>query len=636
MTRTGKYLAGFENAGGIAAVLFLLSVISGSMTAVLLRTNKPFVQALPAVAVLICWMAGLLEGGWWLALYLVGTLLSLAACASGKGAALTFSGVIALTLAAIIGTGILLAGLVPSKTAVGDDLEKLWHRLCWEDGHNPMPEGDLKELEPFTPEDEPALEVTMQQWMPVYLRGFTAGRYTGSGWEPVESENLAGIADELYAIQENYFVPAAQIYAAALTAGDTTENTITVNNIGACRAYTYLPYGAGDVTGDVLPGEELLWEGTYGPEDGQYSAQLYDIMDSYLLQPKLKESVDTPYRAAEGVYRQWVYETYLTIPQETKDVLAACFSVKDGITTVEAKREIMEFLQEIITYDETVLTKIGNKNFLSYVLEVSQSGYSVHYATLATLLLRYCGIPARYVEGYVVTPSQAEALRSGESLTLTQANSHAWAEYYLDGVGWLPFDATPGYSDILTFELPADGQPAGAGGGSGIQMQEHPNPPEKKPQVEEENNNSQRIFIREAVCVLLLLLLAAALVLILRTVILRQRLRKRQKRFDDPDARRACACILSYMQELMTGMEPSCRDLPVSMLAKKIAELLDRQMWEPELGLLINEVWYSTHPIPQEKIQLAMLWMKTAQDTWKKKVSLPRRFKQRFITCKIL
>ena len=91
----------------------------------------------------------------------------------------------------------------------------------------------------------------------------------------------------------------------------------------------------------------------------------------------------------------------------------------------------------------------------------------MHYATLATLLLRSCGIPARYVEGYVITPSQAEALSEGETLKLTQRNAHAWTEYYLDGVGWIPYDTTPGYEDIINYELPEEGA---ATDNSGITM----------------------------------------------------------------------------------------------------------------------------------------------------------------------
>ena len=96
----------------------------------------------------------------------------------------------------------------------------------------------------------------------------------------------------------------------------------------------------------------------------------------------------------------------------------------------------------------------------AWLLTGARQGYSVHYATLTTLLLRCCGIPARYVEGYVVTRQQAEALSDGAQLTLTQRAAHAWAEYYLDGVGWIPFDTVPGYEENIVYQLPEDGDPA--------------------------------------------------------------------------------------------------------------------------------------------------------------------------------
>ena len=62
-------------------------------------------------------------------------------------------------------------------------------------------------------------------------------------------------------------------------------------------------------------------------------------------------------------------------------------------------------------------------------------------------MFRYFGIPARYVEGYLIKQTDAEKMRPGEPFTLTQKHAHAWAEYYIDGIGWLPFECTPGYID---------------------------------------------------------------------------------------------------------------------------------------------------------------------------------------------
>ena len=638
LLRTGNYTPGYESAGDFWLVLCLLSVISGLVVAFLLRMKNPLGQVLLTVIVLIGWAAGLLSGGWWIALYLLGTLLTIAAYASGQGKTLTLSGVIALVLAAVIGFSFLLTGFTPQDTKLGSNLRKQLHGLRWEENNNPLPEGNLKDLGTYQPMEKNALEVTMQQWTPLYLRGFSAGCYTDSGWEPLELQTIAEGAEDLYALQSGYFLPATQVYTAAKETGDITGNSVTVKNIGACSAYAYLPYGAGHITGNVLTPEDLRWEGTYSPKEQLYSAQLYSIDGSYLLQADLKEITDAPYRKAEGTYRTWVYDNYVTIPQEVHDILSTYFVVDGEITTVQAKREITKLLAEMVTYEENVLTTTGQRDFVSYILEVSKSGYSVHYATLATLMLRYCGIPARYVEGYVVTPSQAEALSSGETLTLTDANAHAWAEYYLDGVGWLPFDATPGYSEILTFELPADGLPTEKSGGS-IQKQEEEQkePPIKKPQVEEEKQkDSSRIYVREAVNAILIILLVVLALAILRTVILRNKLRKRQKEFCGEDARKACAGILCYIRELVTAMDEKANVQSAPELVGVVSTALDGQVEETALEQLLNEVWYSNHPICPEQTAQARKWLSMAEASWKQKVPALKKFKQKYITCKIL
>jgi hypothetical protein len=49
------------------------------------------------------------------------------------------------------------------------------------------------------------------------------------------------------------------------------------------------------------------------------------------------------------------------------------------------------------------------------------------------------------VEGYL-------AADTGESVELTEKDAHAWCEYYLDGVGWVVFEATPGFRDGAFYE----------------------------------------------------------------------------------------------------------------------------------------------------------------------------------------
>lgn len=83
-------------------------------------------------------------------------------------------------------------------------------------------------------------------------------------------------------------------------------------------------------------------------------------------------------------------------------------------------------------------TVTDEDSFLTYFLLEKQEGYCVHFATAFVLLARIEGFPARYVQGFCV-PAQKEIM-------VTSDMAHAWAEVYIEGKGWIPFEATPGYS----------------------------------------------------------------------------------------------------------------------------------------------------------------------------------------------
>ncbi|MFG1917721.1 transglutaminaseTgpA domain-containing protein [Micromonospora sp. NPDC048898] len=74
-------------------------------------------------------------------------------------------------------------------------------------------------------------------------------------------------------------------------------------------------------------------------------------------------------------------------------------------------------------------------NFLT-----NKVGYCQQYAAAMAWLVRSAGIPARVAFGFT-----NGSKRDGGTYTLTNLNLHAWTEVFFDGVGWVPFDATPTY-----------------------------------------------------------------------------------------------------------------------------------------------------------------------------------------------
>ena len=92
---------------------------------------------------------------------------------------------------------------------------------------------------------------------------------------------------------------------------------------------------------------------------------------------------------------------------------------------------------------------------VSYFLRTGKRGYCMHFASANCLILRNFSVPARYVSGYMLKPSMFHKTSDGSyEAEVIGKYAHAWVEIYLDYVGWVPFEVTPGY-DSQSTEIPA-------------------------------------------------------------------------------------------------------------------------------------------------------------------------------------
>ena len=351
------------------------------------------------------------------------------------------------------------------------------------------------------------------------------------------------------------------------------------------------------------------------------SLSVYPVEDSYLLQDALSRSGDdTPYRQGEAVYRQWVYDHYLTVPQSTYEALTRAFTPESDMTTTQAKAAVLAWLSQSVSYRQGA--SVSGGDIAAAMASGGQQGSDIHYATLAALLLRCCGVPARYAEGYVVTRQQAEAMVPGGTLTLTEQSSHAWTEYYLDGVGWLPFDAAPGYTDLVEYRLPENG-PEGENGQGDTPVPDTP-VQEREPEVvpEEEQPRDRRAeYVRNALLTLAAVLALGLLALTVRALLGRRRLRQAAARYQDPDCRMGCGYILCAVHDLLG--QPG---LPEDPLSPEDAE---------DLVYLEREVWYSGHTMTEDQRRRCLALLESARRVWREQTPALRRFAARFITCKV-
>lgn len=111
---------------------------------------------------------------------------------------------------------------------------------------------------------------------------------------------------------------------------------------------------------------------------------------------------------------------------------------KDSVSTRQKAQNIASYVRNCATYNtRTPRMPATEKNFARWFLDNSDTGYCVHFATAATVLLQAAGIPARYVTGYY-----AQVVEN-ETVTVYSDQAHAWAEYWLPGFGWTVLEATP-------------------------------------------------------------------------------------------------------------------------------------------------------------------------------------------------
>ena len=68
----------------------------------------------------------------------------------------------------------------------------------------------------------------------------------------------------------------------------------------------------------------------------------------------------------------------------------------------------------------------------------------MYFASAMAVLARCEGIPSRLVIGYAVPNSNEPTIRVGS------ANAHAWAEVFIDGIGWVICDPVPENASAFT------------------------------------------------------------------------------------------------------------------------------------------------------------------------------------------
>lgn len=126
----------------------------------------------------------------------------------------------------------------------------------------------------------------------------------------------------------------------------------------------------------------------------------------------------------------WIFgsETPLTT---TGDGLAKLAAKIKGATDLERLHAVMNAVRDKVAY------VIGSTDVSTTAEMAFEQGQGVcqDHTHIFTTVARRLGYPARYVSGYLMMNDRVD-----------QVASHAWAEAYVNGLGWVSFDPSNGIS----------------------------------------------------------------------------------------------------------------------------------------------------------------------------------------------
>ena len=444
---------------------------------------------------------------------------------------------------------VFLPGIRNWTEQTGEKMQESIHHHKYETEHTTLPEGDFRTYEDTEKGAEVALIVTMENPEAMYLRGFTGSVFENNQWKPLEKDLLVKNKNLLYWLNLNAFNPNAQFQTAS--AGmELTSNTITVQNMGACSLYRYVPFSL--YSGEALVPENLNTEGVLSEGERVYSYSAVSGGTETITQvlQHLQQSNEKPvlqYRKSESGYRHFVNNFYLQVSEDVKQILleqwdkvASAYGSVSELNQQQAQACALEFLGE-------AFPEGGTPEELELPLDIAR-GSSYQYATVAVLTLRYFGIPARYAEGYLITEQMAASADPGETLTVDSSAARAWVEVYQDGLGWIPMEMTPGLGEMIQ-ENPDDNS------GKGDSDTEDPElDPEEADKEKPEDSETEvpdpdggsvvRILLNTLMKLIKILMILAAIFLLL---FLRRRYinRKKEKKFRAKDPKAAVAWIFA-------------------------------------------------------------------------------------------
>lgn len=286
----------------------------------------------------------------------------------------------------------------------------------------------------------------------IYLKGYVALNYKKDHWGDIDEEQIATFKNSIGNVKylDDYGTP----YLTQST-GDVKKMTLKYFKSDT-DAYRFVPYFA--MTGNGLPIEYYY---DLRPKAKEGDSFWYSYIE-------IQQSQYGEYHAGGDASQQesLAYTVAMEVPEDIRSLFDELISDSpqyDGTSDSfnECVDYVKNYLQNHTTYSIAPGRLGKNEDYVTEFLTVKKEGYCTAYASSAVLMFRYMGIPARYVEGYVITPKDCQGVKVDADgykvVDIRDKYAHAWAEVYIPGIGYAPIETTPGYGGTSGTDNPNPG-----------------------------------------------------------------------------------------------------------------------------------------------------------------------------------
>lgn len=382
-------------------------------------------------------------------------------------------------------------------------------------GNNVSSEVDFSNAGALTQTGKKVMTVTSSTDGKIYLKSMAYANYENNKWSVLTDEQADNYPQDyqsfIMTIMTQYFEEAETV----------TIDTVNKENV------IYTPYYLNYINNNFSPVCDVFIANT----DKATNYTMFVI-------PYSEENINDFSRieiSGTSKYDDFA-QCYLSLPNDTKQAMLEIaernnikdLSKSDISQTVAA---VKDFVSHSASYSLNTQKVPDGRDVAEWFLNDAETGYCMHFANAAAVMLRALGVPARYVTGYCANVVDGKA-------TVTSDNAHAWVEYFDERIGWIPLDATS--SDFEVPQATESVQTTTQAQTTSPTTQ----PTTQKPTVNEKSNTKVKISAPVVWLIIIILIIALAAIRIILIRILRKR------SFTHKNYKSRTICIYRYLSKI--------------------------------------------------------------------------------------